>query len=76
MEIKHSAPRSLGVEKLVYIGDDAIPSSGPSPAKHQLLGAATIGLALVAVFGKKPATRGAAVIGAAISGLAYMGYSA
>lgn len=55
MEIRHSAPRSLGVEKLIYIGDDDVDTSSHTTAKVMI---AVMGVGLfLSVFGKTKATK-------------------
>lgn len=51
MEIKHSAPRSLDVEKLMYIGDSELPTGTFTTGQKLFFGASAIAVCF-AIFGK------------------------
>lgn len=70
MEVRNGMPRSLGVEKLLFVGDDAGPIVVSAPTSREM-GAGVIGLA-AALFAKgHPFIRGVGAAVAAMVGIKY-----
>lgn len=72
MEVRHSMPRSLGVEKLLFVGDDATGPIVVSAPTSREMGAGVVGLA-AALFAKgHPFVRGIGAAVAAMVGIKYI----
>lgn len=74
MEMRHSRPRSLGVEKLLFVGDDG--AGGPiivvTPPTSREMGAGVVGLTAALFFTKHPFLRGIGAAVAAVVGIKYL----
>jgi hypothetical protein len=55
MKVSYSAPRTLGVDQLVYLSDTAVPTPPTAAAgpRSSMVKLAAVGGVLLAVFGKK-----------------------
>ena len=70
MEVRHDVPRSLGVERLLFVGDDAGPIVVSAPTSREM-GAGVVGLA-AALFAKgHPFIQG---VGAAVAAMVSVKY--
>lgn len=71
MEMRHSKPRSLGVEKLLFVGDTDQPIVVTAPSDREMgLGIVALTAALFAT--KRPFLRGIGAAVAAIVGVRYL----
>lgn len=71
MEMRFSAPKSLGVEKLLFVGDDAGPIVVSAPTSREM-GAGAVGLVVALIATKHPFIRGIGAAVAAVVGIKYV----
>ena len=69
MEVRNDLPRSLGVEQLVYLGDEALPvPATPVPSKLELAGGVLALAVALGIVRTGRTTRLLGAVGAAVVG--------